>query len=79
MKKYLTILAGVALLTACEKSETTTVNPPGENKTENNTTIVKESPAPSNNTESSTTTKTKTDGDESSTKTKTTTTSAPTP
>ena len=76
MKKYLTMLAGVALLTACEKSETTTVNPPGENKTENNTTIVKESPAPSNTTESSTTTKTNADGD---TKTKTTTTSAPSP
>jgi uncharacterized lipoprotein YajG len=55
MKKYICILAGVALLAACEKKETTVTNPPGENKTENNTTIVKESPAPSTKTETNTT------------------------
>jgi uncharacterized lipoprotein YajG len=51
MKKYIYILAGAALFTACEKKETTITNPPAENKTENNTTIVKESEAPSNKTE----------------------------
>jgi uncharacterized lipoprotein YajG len=55
MKKYICILASVALLGACEKKETTVTNPPGENKTENNTTVVKESPAPSTKTETNTT------------------------
>jgi uncharacterized lipoprotein YajG len=46
MKKYICILAGLALLAACEQKETTVTNPPGEKK-ETNTTIIKESPAPS--------------------------------
>jgi uncharacterized lipoprotein YajG len=53
MKKYICILAGAALLSACEQRETTVTNPPGEKK-ETNTTIVKESPAPSTKTESKT-------------------------
>ncbi len=76
MKKYMIMLAGVALLAACEKSETTTVNPPGENKTESNTTVVKEKePSTSTKTESSSTTNTGTGG----TSTSTTTTSSPSP
>jgi hypothetical protein len=55
MKKYIYILAGAALFTACEKKETTITNPPAENKTENNTTIMKESRAPSSKTENNTT------------------------
>ena len=55
MKKYICLLAGVALFAACEKKETTITNPPAENKTENNTTIVKESPAPATKTETNTT------------------------
>jgi uncharacterized lipoprotein YajG len=54
MKKYICILAGAALLVACEQKETTVTNPPAE-KTESNTTIVKESPAPSTKTETNTT------------------------
>jgi len=54
MKKYICILAGVALLAACEQKETTVTNPPAEKKTESNTTIVKETPAPSSKTESKT-------------------------
>jgi hypothetical protein len=66
MRKHIfCILVGAALLAACEKTETT-INPPAENKTENNTTIVKESPAPVNKTESKT-------------ETTTTTTSSPNP
>jgi hypothetical protein len=45
MKKYICLLALAALLPACEKKETTVTNPPGDTKTENNTTVVKESPA----------------------------------
>jgi hypothetical protein len=52
MTKYICILSGVALLAACEQKETT-VNPPAEKK-ESNTTIVKESPAPSTKTETKT-------------------------
>jgi hypothetical protein len=52
MKKYICLFAGIALLSGCEQKETTVTNPPGENKTENNTTVVKESPA---KTESNTT------------------------
>ena len=52
MKKCICILSGVALLTACEQKETT-VSPPAEKK-ESNTTIVKESPAPSTKTETKT-------------------------
>jgi PBP1b-binding outer membrane lipoprotein LpoB len=55
MKKYIYILAGAALFTGCEKKETTITNPPAENQTENNTTIVKESRAPSSKTENNTT------------------------
>ena len=55
MKKYLCLLAVTALFAACEKKETTITNPPAENKTENNTTIVKESPAPVTKTETNTT------------------------
>jgi uncharacterized lipoprotein YajG len=54
MKKYICILAGAALLAACEQKETT-VTPPAENKTESNTTVVKESPAPATKTETNTT------------------------
>ena len=57
MKKYICILAGAALLAACEHKDTTVTNPPGEKK-EINTTVVKESPAPS--TESKTESKTET-------------------
>ena len=49
MKTYIyaiCALAGITLLAGCEQKETT-VNPPAENKTENNTTVVKESPAKS--------------------------------
>lgn len=45
MKKFICALAGMALLAACEQKETTVANPPGETKTEKETTIVKESPA----------------------------------
>jgi hypothetical protein len=55
MKKYICLLAMAALFAACEKKETTITNPPAENKTENNTTIVKESPAPATKTETNTT------------------------
>jgi PBP1b-binding outer membrane lipoprotein LpoB len=47
MKKYICILAGAALLAACEqKTETVApaTNPPAE-KTESNTTIINPSPA----------------------------------
>lgn len=61
MKKYICLLAGVALFAACEKKETTITNPPAENKTETNTTIVKEaSPAPATKTETNTTINTNT-------------------
>ena len=53
MKKYIWILSGVALLSACEQKETTINTPPAEKK-ESNTTIVKESPAPSTKTETNT-------------------------
>jgi hypothetical protein len=53
MNKYICLLMGAALLTACEQKETTVTNPPGEKK-ETNTTIVKESPAPSTKTETKT-------------------------
>jgi uncharacterized lipoprotein YajG len=44
MKKYICLLMGAALLTACEQKETTVANPPAEKK-ESNTTIVNPSPA----------------------------------
>jgi len=53
MKKYICILAGLALLAACEQKDTTVTNPPGEKK-ESNTTVIKESPAPSSKTETKT-------------------------
>ncbi|HTD85768.1 MAG: hypothetical protein DMF04_06670 [Verrucomicrobia bacterium] len=55
MKKYICMLAGAAsLLVACEqKSET--VNPPGGEKKETNTTVVNPSPATTNKTETNTT------------------------
>jgi uncharacterized lipoprotein YajG len=53
MKKYICILAGLALLSACEQKETTVTNPPAEKK-ETNTTIIKESPAPETKTETKT-------------------------
>jgi hypothetical protein len=55
MKKYICLLALAALLPACEKKETTVTNPPGDSKTENNTTVVKESPAAPSKTENNTT------------------------
>jgi len=39
MKKYICLLAGIALFAACEQKETTVINPPAEKK-ESNTTIV---------------------------------------
>ena len=39
MKKYICVLAGMALLAACEQKETTVTNPPAEKK-ESNTTVV---------------------------------------
>jgi hypothetical protein len=45
MKKYICLLAGIALLAACEQKETTVTNPPAEKK-ESSTTIINQSPAP---------------------------------
>jgi len=39
MKKYIYLLAGMALFAACEQKETTVTNPPAEKK-ESNTTVV---------------------------------------
>jgi maltose-binding protein MalE len=39
MKKYIYILASLALLAACEQKETTVTNPPAEKK-ESNTTVI---------------------------------------
>ena len=39
MKKYICILASLALLAACEQKETTVTNPPAEKK-ESNTTVI---------------------------------------
>ena len=39
MKKYICILASLAVLTACEQKETTVTNPPAEKK-ESNTTVI---------------------------------------
>ena len=44
MKKYICLIAGLALFAACEQKETTVTNPPAEKK-ESNTTVIKESPA----------------------------------
>jgi hypothetical protein len=75
MKKYIYLLASIALLAACEQKETTVTNPPAENKTESNTTIVKESPAPATKTETSLTGSTA----PGTSTTTTTTTSSPSP
>jgi len=42
MKKYICLLAGVALLAGCEQNETTVTNPPAEKK-ESNTTVTQQS------------------------------------
>jgi uncharacterized lipoprotein YajG len=42
MKKYIYLLAGVALLAGCEQKETTVTNPPAEKK-ESNTTVIQQS------------------------------------
>ena len=52
MNKCVYILSGVAFLAACEQKETVN-NPPSEKK-ESNTTIIKESPAPSTKIETKT-------------------------
>ena len=39
MKKYICLLAGMALLAACEQKETTVTSPPVEKK-ESNTTVI---------------------------------------
>jgi len=55
MKKYICLLMGAALLSACEQKDTTVTNPPsGTEKKESNTTIVNPSPATSTKTESKT-------------------------
>jgi hypothetical protein len=75
MKKYICVLALAALLPACEQKETTVTNPPGDTKTESNTTVIKESPAPESKTETNTTI----NAPSSETKTETTTTTSPSP
>ena len=58
MKKYICILAGAALLVACEQKTETVAPAPGappESKTENNTTIVNPSPAGGKTTHTDTT------------------------
>jgi uncharacterized lipoprotein YajG len=42
MKKYICLLAGVALFAGCEQKETTVTNPPAEKK-ESNTTVIQQS------------------------------------
>lgn len=42
MKKYICLIAGMALLAACEQKETTVTNPPAEKK-ESNTTVIQQS------------------------------------
>ena len=77
MKKYIHLLAGLALLSACEQKETTVTNPPAEKK-ESNTTIVNPSPATSSKTETNTTINTTSPSSETKTESSTTT-SSPTP
>jgi uncharacterized lipoprotein YajG len=43
MKKYICLLAGMALLAACEQKETTVNNPPAEKK--ESTTVINQPPA----------------------------------
>jgi hypothetical protein len=79
MKKYICLLAGLALLPACEQKETTVTNPPAEKK-ESNTTVINPSPATSSKTETDTTINTgSTPSSETKTESTTTTTSSPTP
>jgi uncharacterized lipoprotein YajG len=54
MKKYICLLAGLALFAACEQKETTVTNPPAEKK-ESNTTVINSSPATTEKKESNTT------------------------
>ncbi len=77
MKKYICLLVGLALLSACEQKETTVTNPPGEKK-ESNTTVVNPSPATSTKTESNTTINESKPSSETKMES-TTTTSSPTP
>jgi hypothetical protein len=78
MRKYICILAGAALLVACEQKETT-VNPPAGEKKESNTTIVNPSPATSSKTETESNTTINTSSPSSESKTETTTTTSPSP
>ena len=77
-KKYIYLLVGLALLSACEQKETTVTNPPAEKK-ESNTTVVNPSPATSSKTETDTTINTSSPSSETKTESSTTTTSSPTP
>ena len=77
MKKYIYLLAGLALVSACEQKETTVTNPPAEKK-ESNTTIVNPSPATSSKTETNTTINTSSPSSKTTTESSTTT-SSPTP
>ena len=80
MNKYICLIAAVALMSACEKKEETTVNPPGETKTENNTTVVKEAtPAEATKTETNTTINNAAPSPAGESTTTTTTTSSPNP
>jgi uncharacterized lipoprotein YajG len=45
MKKYICLLATMALLAACEQKETTVTNPPAEKKESNITVIQQSTPA----------------------------------
>jgi len=78
MKKYIYLLVGLALLSACEQKDTTVTNPPAEKK-ESNTTVVNPSPATSSKTETDTTINTSSPSSETKTESSTTTTSSPTP
>ncbi|TMP92421.1 MAG: hypothetical protein E6L08_08235 [Verrucomicrobia bacterium] len=78
MKRYICLLAGLTMLSACEQKETTVTNPPSEKK-ESNTTIVNPSPATSNKTETNTTINRTAPSNETKTESSTTTTSSPSP
>jgi len=55
MKHICILLMAVAFMAACEKKETTVTNPPGENKTESNTTVIDKSSPAESKTETNTT------------------------
>ena len=76
MKHICILLMAVAFMAACEKKETTVTNPPGENKTESNTTVIDKSSPAESKTESNTTINT---GSSPGTSTTTTTSSSPSP